>query len=242
MNICTHIDCKFTKNIFCLQIFLLKKHKPVIYIDFNKGNSSDLPSLKNVISATFDSYERQWGITPKYDDLSVRFATLIEAASEKAGRKTVVLVDEYDKALVNTMDDLQKHEELRLFLKGFYGVLKGMDSCLRFVFLTGVTKFSKVSVFSDLNQLIDISIEDSFAGICGISEVELVQNFEPELQALAVKTEMTYDETLAEMKKRYDGYRFAETGDGMYNPFSVLNVFRSNRFGYYWHKSGTPTF
>ena len=215
---------------------------PVIYIDFNRGNCSDLPSLKNTLSATFDSYEKQWGITPKYDDLSVRFATLIETASEKTGRKTVVLVDEYDKALVNTMEQPQKHEELRLFLKGFYGVLKGMDLHLRFVFLTGVTKFSQVSVFSDLNHLIDISLDERFAGVCGISEKELLQYFQPELQALAAKTETTYDETLAEMKKRYDGYRFAETGEDMYNPFSVLNTFTSQRFGYYWHKTGTPTF
>jgi hypothetical protein len=154
----------------------------------------------------------------------------------------VVLVDEYDKALINTMDDPVKNEELRTFLKGFYGVLKGMDYCLRFVFLTGVTKFSKVSVFSDLNQLKDISLNEQYAGICGISEKELLQYFQPEIRALAAKTEMTYEETLAEMKKRYDGYRFAENGDDMYNPFSILNVFDDNKFGYYWFKSGTPTF
>jgi len=149
----------------------------------------------------FDDYERQWGITEKYEDFSARFAALIKTASEKSGRKVVVLVDEYDKALVNTMEEPLKHEEIRLFLKGFYGVLKGMDAYLRFVFLTGVTKFSKVSVFSDINQLIDISMEDDFTGICGLSNVELVQKFEPELHALAAATEMTYDETLAEMKK-----------------------------------------
>jgi hypothetical protein len=215
---------------------------PVIYIDFNRGDCSDLPSLKAGLRFMFDDYERQWGITEKYENFSARFAALIKTASEKSGRKTVVLVDEYDKALVNTMDEPQKHEELRLFLKGFYGVLKGMDSCLRFVFLTGVTKFSKVSVFSDLNQLIDISLDENYAGVCGITEKELIQNFKPELKILSKKAKMTYQSTRAEMKKRYDGYRFAKTGDDMYNPFSVLNVFRSNDFGYYWHKSGTPTF
>jgi hypothetical protein len=99
-----------------------------------------------------------------------------------------------------------------------------------------------VSVFSDLNQLDDISLEEQFAGICGISETELIQNFKPEIQALAEKTELTYEETLAEMKKRYDGYRFAKTGDDMYNPFSVVKVFKSKNFGYYWFKTGTPTF
>ena len=127
------------------------------------------------------------------------------------------------------------------FFKGFYGVLKGMDYCLRFVFLTGVTNFSKVSIFSDLNQLVDISLDKNYAGVCGISEKELTTYFQPEIQALSEELEMTYDETLAKMKKRYDGYRFAKKGDDMYNPFSVLNVFNSRDFGYYWFQTGTPT-
>jgi len=215
---------------------------PVIYIDFNLGDCSDLPSVKIVLSAIFDKYERQWEITEKYDNLSARFSSLIDTAYAKSGKKVVVLVDEYDRALINTMDDQQKNEELRTFLKGFYGILKGMDYALRFVFLTGVTKFSKVSVFSDLNQLIDISLDTQFAGICGISETELLQNFQPEIQALAHNTEKTYDEIVAELKKRYDGYRFAKKGDDMYNPFSLLNVFEKKDFGYYWFKTGTPTF
>ena len=215
---------------------------PVIYIDFNRGNCSTLLSLKNVLSAIFDKDESKWGIVEKYDDLSVRFSKLIETAYEKSGRKVVVLVDEYDKALVNTIDDPKTNEELRGFLKGFYGILKSMDYCLRFVFLTGVTKFSKVSVFSDLNQLIDISLDEQYAGICGISETELLNYFEPEIQVLAEKRRMSFDAAFAEMKKRYDGYRFAKEGEDMYNPFSVLNVFNSNDFGYYWFKTGTPTF
>jgi hypothetical protein len=189
-----------------------------------------------------DDYESEWGITEKYSELAERFSTLIKTAYKKSGQKVVVLVDEYDKALVNTMDNSQLNEELRIFFKGFYGVLKGMDKCLRFVFLTGVTKFSKVSVFSDLNQLIDISLDEQYAGICGISETELLQYFKPEIQALADKQKMTFDATFAEMKKRYDGYRFAKEGEDMYNPFSVLNVFEKKDFGYYWFKTGTPTF
>ncbi len=215
---------------------------PVIYIDFNMGNCSDLRSLKIVLGSIFDDYERQWGISEKYDDLSARFSKLIKTAYAKSGQKVVVLIDEYDKALVNTMDEPEKNEELRIFLKGFYGVLKGMDYALRFAFLTGVTKFSKVSIFSDLNQLIDISLETKYAGICGISETELLLNFQPEIQELAKQTKKTYDETVAELKKRYDGYRFAKKGDNMYNPFSVLHVFESMDFGYYWFKTGTPTF
>ena len=228
-------------------LYLLEVEKdwimyPVIYIDFNMGSCSDLRSLKIILSAIFDDYENQFGIVEKYDDLSARFSKLIKTAYAKSGRKVVVLIDEYDKALINTMDEPEKNEELRFFLKGFYGVLKGMDYALRFAFMTGVTKFSKVSIFSDLNQLIDISLDEQYDGICGITESELLQNFQPEIQALAHETVKTYDESVAELKKRYDGYRFAKKGDDMYNPFSLLNVFEKRDFGYYWFKTGTPTF
>jgi hypothetical protein len=140
------------------------------------------------------------------------------------------------------MDNPVINEELRNFFKGFYGVLKGMDYYLRFVFLTGVTKFSKVSVFSDLNQLKDISLSNNYAGICGITETELLQYFTPEIQALAEEQEMTFDEALAEIKKRYDGYHFAKVSEDMYNPYSLLSVFEKRDFGNYWFRTGTPTF
>ncbi|MDR1380321.1 MAG: ATP-binding protein, partial [Tannerella sp.] len=167
---------------------------------------------------------------------------LIEDACSKTGRKVVVLVDEYDKPLLASMNDPDLNEKMRNLLKGFYGVLKGSDASLRFVFLTGVTKFSKVSIFSDLNQLKDISMDERFAGVCGISESELLRDFRPELAALAEKRKMTRDEAFAEMKKRYDGYHFSCESEDMYNPFSVLNTFFGNRFGNYWFETGTPTF
>jgi len=215
---------------------------PVIHIDFNIGNNDSLPSVQSLLVSILDDYERQLEIVEKYNDLSIRFSKLIKTAYEKSGKKVVVLVDEYDKSLVNTVDKPQTHDDLREFLKGFYGVLKGMDYCLRFVFLTGVTKFAKVSVFSDLNQLKDISLDERYAGICGISEAELLQYFKPEIQMLAETRRLTFDTTFAEIKKRYDGYHFAKKSDDMYNPFSILNVFDSKDFAYYWFKSGTPTF
>jgi hypothetical protein len=215
---------------------------PVIYIDFNRGNNENLETVKILLTVMLDDYESEWGITEKYNDLSARFSTLIKVAFEKSGRKVVVLIDEYDKALINTMENTILNDELRNFFKGFYGVLKGMDYCLRFVFLTGVTKFSKVSIFSDLNQLKDISLDKRYAGICGISETELSQYFQPELAALAEEQEMTIEAAFAEMKKRYDGYHFALKGEGMYNPFSVINVLDSLEFKYYWFETGTPTF
>jgi len=215
---------------------------PVIYIDFNLGSSDCLKTVEITLNGILNDYERKWEITDKGDNLSARLIILLKTAYEKSGLKVVVLVDEYDKALVNTMDNPKEHKELVTFFKGFYGVLKGMDYALRFVFLTGVSKFAKVSIFSDLNQLIDISLYEQYAEICGISETELLEQFQPELHALAKKTKTTYDETVAKLKKLYDGYRFAPEGASMYNPFSLLNTFMSNFYGYYWFKTGTTTF
>jgi len=215
---------------------------PVIYIDFNRGSNDCLKSVQIFLNAILKDYESQWGINEKADILSVRLSELIQTAYKKSGKRVVVIVDEYDKALVNTMENKAVNDELISFFKGFYGILKGMDFALRFVFLTGVTKFAKVSIFSDLNQLIDISLDDQFAEICGISEKELIEQFQPELHALAKKTGKTYDETVAEMKKRYDGYCFSDYGTNMYNPFSVLKTFLHLRYAYHWFETGTPTF
>jgi hypothetical protein len=127
-------------------------------------------------------------------------------------------------------------------LKGFYGVLKSVDAYLRFVFLTGVTKFSKVSIFSDLNHLKDISMDNEYAGICGISETELIHNFQPEINALAEENKFAYEEALAKLKKQYDGYHFAKESEDTYNPFSILNTFSSRDIRNYWFETGTPTF
>jgi hypothetical protein len=151
-------------------------------------------------------------------------------------------VDEYDKPLLNTIDNTVISENIRDTLKGFYGILKSLDANLRFVFLTGVTKFSKVSVFSDLNHLTDISLNREFAGICGISETELTQYFQPEIKALAEENELSYEETLAKLKKYYDGYHFTKKSEDMYNPFSVLNTFFNKDINNYWFETGTPTF
>jgi hypothetical protein len=153
------------------------------------------------------------------------------------------LIDEYDKPLLGLKDDLMDVDnDMRKLLKGFYGILKSTDAYLRFVFLTGVTKFAKVSVFSDLNHLLDISLDKKYAGICGISQTELTHFFEPEITELADELGKTYDETLHELKKRYDGYHFARKAEGMYNPFSLLNTFASGELRNYWFETGTPTF
>ncbi|MDR0574827.1 MAG: ATP-binding protein [Tannerella sp.] len=215
---------------------------PVFHIDMNVGIITDDASLKGRLDVVLTDFENKWGRTVNNDDPATRFEKVIQQAYSQTGKKVVVLIDEYDKPLLNTMDDITINDKIRDSLNGFYGVLKSADASLRFVFLTGVTKFSKVSVFSDLNHLDDISMDERFAGICGISETELARYFEPELQALAEKRGITRDEAFAEMKKLYDGYHFAKECEDMYNPFSVLNTFAKRDFAYYWFQTGTPTF
>ena len=215
---------------------------PVLYLDFNKAVYKTEQTLNVVLDAILRVYEQEWNVDYIADELSVRFDNIIRNVAKQSGRKVVVLVDEYDKPLLNTIENSVVNENIRDTLKGFYGVLKSADANLRFVFLTGVTKFSKVSVFSDLNHLVDISMDKQYAGICGISESELTAYFQPEIQALADELGNTYEATLAELKKHYNGYHFAKVSEGMYNPFSLLNTFVKKDFGDYWFATGTPTF
>mgnify|MGYP002539147751 CR=1 FL=1 len=152
------------------------------------------------------------------------------------------MVDEYDKPLLQALLDENLLDEYRRILKAFYGVLKSSDRYLRFIFLTGVTKFAQVSVFSDLNQLNDISMKIPYANICGITKKELVSTFTPELERLAEVQEMSFDDTVDKMTAMYDGYHFTYSEDGLFNPFSVLNVFDGFKFSNYWFQTGTPTF
>jgi hypothetical protein len=215
---------------------------PVLHIDLNVKAYEGIDDLYTGININLKQYERQLGIVPDETDLSARFYDLIRTACDKSGQKVVVLVDEYDRPLLQTIENKEIRDEVRNTLKGFYGVLKSADPWLRFVLLTGVTKFSKVSVFSDLNMLRDISMNPQYAGICGISARELEENFKPELEELAEKNNMTYEEAVTETKKCYDGYHFAKHSEGMFNPFSVLNTLADSTFAYYWFQTGTPTF
>jgi hypothetical protein len=217
---------------------------PVLHIDLNVTAYRNVDDLEAGLDANLRRLERVWnsGGQTSGKTTDVRFYDLIQTACEKSGQKVVVLIDEYDRPLTQTMERGKENDEIRNALKGFYGVLKSADRWLRFVLLTGVTKFSKVNVFSDLNMLRDISMSERYAGVCGISAKELEDNFGSELEALGARNGMTYDETVAEMKKRYDGYRFAKRSEGIFNPFSVLNTLADQEFAYYWFKTGTPTF
>jgi hypothetical protein len=214
---------------------------PVFHLDMNVTGYLNIDSLYSALNTNLRILEEKWGKEEGEEDPAARFYGLIRRAYEKKGRKVVVLVDEYDKPLLNLLDDPDEDNPIRKLLKGFYGILKSADAYLRFVFLTGVTKFSKVSVFSDLNHLTDISLNADYAAVCGISETEL-DGFKPEITALAGKLGLSYEETLAELKKRYNGYRFTEESEGIYNPYSLLRTFVEGKLRDYWFETGTPTF
>ncbi len=219
------------------------KEYPVFYFDFTGKNYETVDDVILKIGDTLEKLENIYGKNTESDDIAIRFKNLIEAAYEKTGLQVVVLVDEYDKPLLQNVDNTEEEDKIRSVLKGFYGNLKGEDQYLRFVFITGVTRFDKVSIFSDLNNLRDISLSKEFSAICGISQEELEQNFVPEIELMAEKNGYTKEECLAELKKNYDGYHFSkEIQNDIYNPFSLLNAFADMNFGSYWFSTGTPTF
>ena len=172
----------------------------------------------------------------------MRFAGIIERACKLAGQRVVILVDEYDKPMLQAIGNEELQKQFRNTLKPFYGALKTMDGCIKFAFLTGVTKFGKVSVFSDLNNLDDISMWNEYVEICGISEREIHNNLETELHEFAAARGITYDKLCEELRECYDGYHFTHNSIGMYNPFSLLNAFKRKDFGSYWFETGTPTY
>ena len=216
---------------------------PIMHLDFNTGNYNCTGALAENLNIFLHRLEELYGKNDIEETPAKRFEGLITRAYEKTGKQAVVLVDEYDKPLLETMsDNPEVHETYRKILKGFYGVLKSCDQYIRFAFLTGVTKFSKVSIFSDLNNLRDISLEEFYAGVCGITEAELKEYFQPEIQAFGERQNLNYEETLAALRQQYDGYRFHPDREGMYNPFSILNAFAKRELGSYWFSTGTPTF
>ena len=187
-------------------------------------------------------YESQYGSCSKDETIDDRLVTLIRLAAEKTGQRVVILVDEYDKPMLQAIGRDELQEEYWNTLKAFYGVLKSMDGYIKFAMLTGVTKFGKVSVFSDLNNLDDISMRQIYVDLCGISEQELHDNLESELHELADAQGVTYDEICKKLRDYYDGYHFAYNSIGIYNPFSLLNAFKYQEFGSYWFETGTPTY
>ena len=216
---------------------------PVLYLDFNTGLYDKEQSLARQLNMLLSQFEEIYGTNKNEEELSHRFAGIIKRAYQQTGKQVVILVDEYDKPLLQTMGvNEELNERYRNTLKAFYSVIKTCDEYIRFAFLTGVTKFSKISIFSDLNNLRDISLEKQYAGICGVTQTELEMNFQPDIQVLADEQNLTYQEALAALKQWYDGYLFHPAGEGMYNPFSLLSAFVKKEISSYWFGTGTPTF
>lgn len=215
---------------------------PVIKFSLSGGDYHAPDGLAEVLDRKLDSYERKYGIEKANYDLPNRFGYLIEQLYRKTGRNVVVLVDEYDKPLLETISDPKQEERNRQLYKGFFSILKDEDQYLQFVFFTGVTKFSKISVFSDLNQLKDISLSDEFSGICGITEEEMEKTFSPEIDRLAARMNISHSKCIKKLADMYDGYCFSPEGVDVYNPFSLLNAFQDQRLRRYWYETGTPTF
>jgi hypothetical protein len=232
-----------------------KKH-PVIHIDLNPGDyERGINELFATINTALDICTGKYGIACEGESLSANFTRLINNLSEKTGERVAVIIDEYDKPLLATINNPELHKIIRAALKSFYGVLKSSDAYLRFVFLTGVTKFSQVSIFSDLNHLTDISLDSRYCDICGITQEEMERDFAPEIDGIArngISSGVSGDgasggkhreEYLVKLKRFYNGYRFSKNPLTVYNPFGILNHFdKGGEFSSYWYSSATPTF
>jgi hypothetical protein len=228
-----------------------KKH-PVILLDMNQGLYTSWEGFVYALRDNLELLETRWGIVlPEKDreaganvefSLPSRLGRIIRTAAEQSGEKAVVLIDEYDKPLTDTLDNPDLNQRFRPVLRAFYGMLKSADKYLRFVFMTGVTRFSELSLFSGFNQVRDISMEEDYAGICGITTNEMQAYFQPELKALAAKCKMSDEAVWAEMERQYDGYHFCNESEGVFNPYSVLNTFAKRIFTHEWFRTGTPTF
>lgn len=215
---------------------------PVLRFDLNAEDFSVEDGLHKLLNRLLGEYEKQYGMTQIADSIAGRFSQLIRRVAEVTDRRVVILVDEYDKPLLEIEDNKGLFERNQSLLKSFLGNLKSMDEHIRFAFITGVARFSKVSIFSDLNNLKDISMEDAYADICGWSEKELVDNFRPGIEAVARKRGENFEDTLKALRDYYDGYLFTEEGSRLYNPYSVLNALDKKRIDPYWFETGTPTF
>lgn len=218
------------------------KKRPVIYLDLSRGRTIDLPSLISMIDKNLSEYEELYHISPKEtDSFSTRLTEIIQEAHQQTGEQVAVLIDEYDAPMLDTLgnEDLKRH--VRNKVRDLYSPLKAQAQHLWFVFLTGITKFSQLSIFSELNNLSDISMDRRFEEICGITEKEIREELDDYVTELALENEMSKDNCYAKLKDMYDGYHFRPDSIGIYNPFSLLNALDKKEFRSFWFESGTPT-
>ena len=216
---------------------------PVLHFDMSTAKHMDKETLEQELSGKLSDYEKIYGKSdPGKTKLNQRLECLIVHAYEKTGRQAVVLIDEYDAPLLDVVHEDELLPQLRQVMRNFYSPLKACDPYLRFVFLTGITKFSQMSIFSELNNLTNISMDAEYAGICGITEEELTGQLSDYVDSIADNQGKTHDEVLQQLKKNYDGYHFSWPSPDIFNPFSLLTAFAKRKIGSYWFASGTPTY
>ncbi len=215
---------------------------PILHIDLNTKKYNSRTSIEEILNQHLEVWESLYGNEKSNRSPEERFTYIIRKAAEKTGRNVVILIDEYDKPMLQAIGNEELLNEYRSTLKAFYGTMKSCDKYIKFAILTGVTKFSKVSVFSDLNNLMDISLSRRFASLCGITEQELLRDLGEDIKVMAQKNDIGEEEMKDTLKKWYDGYHFADKSDDIYNPFSILNAFAEMQVGSYWFETGTPTF
>ncbi len=215
---------------------------PVLHFDMSGGKHMEKEQLEEYLGYRLKAEEVKWGITAPASGTNNRLIDLINVAYEKTGKQVVVLIDEYDAPLLDVAHEDEQLGVLRNVMRNFYSPLKMCEARLRFVFLTGITKFSQLSIFSELNNITNISMNDEYAGICGITVEELLRDMSEDIEALAEKNKLTKDAAIAKLKEYYDGYHFSQCSPDVFNPFSLLNCFAEKKFNFYWFSSGTPTY
>ena len=215
---------------------------PVLHFDMSGGKHMEKEQLEDYLSNRLEAEERKWGTTHSKRGVNDRLTELITTAYEISGKQVVVLIDEYDAPMLDVAHDKETLDVLRNLMRNFFSPLKMCEPMLRFVFLTGITKFSQVSIFSELNNIKNISLDDEYAGVCGITKEELLTQMSEDIDVLAEALEMTREETIAKLKENYDGYHFSPASPDVFNPYSLLNCFDDKNFGAYWFSSGTPTY
>ena len=215
---------------------------PVFHIDFVGGVYKDEEGLKANLNFKLDLIERTYNLEKQSDDIATRFGADIIQAYQNYGKQVVILIDEYDKPLIDNIDHPEMQARMRDFLSGLYGNLKSMDSYIRFGFLTGVSRFSHLNIFSAVNNLQDISFDEDYVSICGITRSEMLSNFDEDIEAMAVKNNLTKEATIARLEEMYDGYHFAPDTEGIFNPFTLITALNKRKFLQCWSDSGTPSF
>jgi hypothetical protein len=215
---------------------------PVLHIDMTSEDYTDEAGLKAMLNMYLSQWETVYGRNEDETTISTRFSGVVKRAFQQTGHQVVILVDEYDKPMLATIGNEELQKKYRDILQGFYSIIKSCDAYIRFAFLTGVTKFGQLSVFSGMNNPDDISMDSHYADLCGISEEELHTYFDADIKTLAEDNSLTYELACQKLKDRYDGYHFTNKKLGVYNPFSLLNAFKKSSFGSYWFATGTPTY